>query len=215
MGAATSVIPTHGLTTLRDSVKASQTKLSTYQSDKDAKNLSSAYYNLEQDISKTLKDISGAPSNTIAAEQSGYTAEMVVLDEERDRIIIRIRGYTIYDTFRQISYCFGVLFGAIIITNMMISEPWYYKFFFYIPWGIVFYPIVLLYCVYDPPAWRSIIPLMEISTSNPWWLRFLPFILYTPLGNLQEGNDGKATLRAFSAVVILFIGIMQFLPLTA
>lgn len=211
MGAGTSVISTHGLTTLRDSVKLSQLKLVSYQYDPDAKSLSTSYYKLEQDISKTLKDISGASSNAIAADQSGYTAEMVVLDDERDRILTRIRGYTTYDIIRQISYGVGILFGVIIITNIMISETWYYKLFFYTPWAAIFYPFALLYCLVDPPAWRGIFPLVEISTNNSWWLRYLPFILYNPLGKLQEGYDGKTALRAFSLVVIIFIVGMQFL----
>lgn len=212
MGAGTSVISTHGLTTLRDSVKSSQTTLTVYQSDKDVKTLLSAYYNLEQDITKTIKDISGASANTIAAEQSGYTAEMLVLDDERDRIITRLKGYTVYDTLRQISYCIAMLTAAIIVTNMMVAENIYYKLLFYTPWAMIFYPFVLLYCLYDPPVWRALlIPLFELSTSTPAWARRLLLFTYSPPGAVNLGGDGKQVLRLLTAAAVAFVITMQFL----
>jgi hypothetical protein len=212
MGAGTSVISTHGLTTLRDTVKSSQTALSTYSSDNDAKSLITAYYNLEQDISKTIRDISGASANTIAAEQSGYTAEMLVLDDERDRIITKLKGYTVNDTLRQISYGVCMLFAVIIITNMMVSENIYYKLLFYTPWGMIFYPFVLLYCLYDPPVWRALlIPLFELSTSTPAWARRLLLFTYSPPGAVNLGGDGKQVLRLLTAGAVGFFITMQVL----
>jgi len=212
MGAGTSVISANGLTTLQGSVNSSLDRLKQYQSDPDAKSLSGSYYNLQQAINATIKDISGASSNTIAAEQSGYTTQMINLDAQRDVVLTRIKGYTIYDTLRQVSYCIGMVFAAIIITNFMVSEPWYYKLFFYAPWGMIFYPVVLLYCLYDPPVWRApLFPLVEVSTSMPAWLRNLQFISYSPLGKIQEGSDGSTTLRAFTALVVAFGITVQFL----
>ena len=212
MGAATSAISTHGLKTLQTNVGLSIEELAQYPSDPNATSIKGSYSTLLTNINKSIIDISGDSVNTIAAVQSTYNSEVVKLDQKRDSLLMRIKGYTTNDVLRQVSYGVGMIFAVILLTNQMVGEKWYIQ-IFYMIWGAILYPLVLLYCLYDPPAWRALlIPLFELP-SKEWYIRYIMGFTYQPPSEaLISENNGKLTLRLFTAAVVTFIIIMQFAP---
>jgi hypothetical protein len=212
MGVGTSVISTHGLTTIASDISGSIYELKNYTSDNEARNLSIAYTTLATAVKSSVRNISGASANTIAAQQSTYNTQMNDLDQQKKSILTRLKGKTIGDYLRLISYIIGMSFAIIIVTNAMVSEPWYYKLFFYAPWAVIFYPIVLLYGIYDPPVWHATaIPLFETS-SMEWYLKYMGLFLYEPLGTPSKlKTESKLPLRVFTALVIAYWITSQYI----
>lgn len=203
MGVGTSVLSSQAFTTLGTRVKASMDELKDYPSDTKAVYTLTQYYRLLTEINTTITDLSGMSTDIIAARQSNYNSRIYNLDLEKDKILLRIKGISFASIFQQVSYFIGMIFGMIIITNTMINEDWKYK-LFYALWGAIFYPIVLLYGVYNPPQWHSLfIPLFEISTTSPSYIKYLTIFSYNPPGKAVIGLiDKKLTLRIFTAGVI-------------
>ena len=204
MGVGTSVISSQGFTTLASRVQASIDELKEYQSDTKANYTSTRYVTLLNEIRKTIVDFPAMTSDTIAAQQNSYNTRIYNLDLEKDKILLRIKGVTFGYAFREISYFIGMTFAVIIITNTMINEDWKYK-LYYALWGAIFYPIVLLYGVYSPPQWHALlIPLFEISSTSPSYIKYLHSFTYNPPGKAVIGSiDKKLTLRIFTGLVII------------
>ena len=200
MGVGTSVISSQGFTTLASRVQASIDELKEYQSDTKANYTSMRYITLLSEIHKTIVDLDAMTSDVIAAQQNSYNTRIYDLDLEKDKILLRIKGVT----FREMSYNIGMTFAIIIITNTMINEDWKYK-LYYALWGAIFYPIVLLYGIYSPPQWHALlIPLFEISSTSPSYIRYLHSFTYNPPGKAVIGLiDKKLTLRIFTGLVII------------
>jgi hypothetical protein len=213
MGAATSAITTYGLKTLQTNVGLSIETLDQYPSDPDATSIKGSYNTLLSNINKSIIDTSGASVNTIASVQSTYNSEVVSLDQKRDRLLTKIKGYTLNDVLRQVSYGVGMIFAAILLTNHMVGEKWYIQ-VFYIIAAMIFYPLVLVYCLWDPPVWQTLLfPLVETNIKVPEWLLPFTMIFYPPQSKvLESGNTSKNILRVFTAAVIAFWITGQVLP---
>jgi hypothetical protein len=210
MGAGTSVIGSQGLLTIATDISGSIAELRPYSSDDQARNLSIAYGTLSTAVRTSIHDISGASANTIAAQQSTYNSQMDKLDRQKKTLLVRLKGETIGDLLRLISYCIGMGFAIIIVTNLMVSDPWYYKLFFYAPWAAIFYPIVLLYGLYDPPVWHALfIPLFSLSLKA-WYLQYMTLFLYEPVETPSKyKTESKFTLQVFTGLVLTFWAIAQ------
>jgi hypothetical protein len=213
MGAGTSVISSQGFNTLKLNINGSISQLAAYPSDPTAVNISGRYQTLLTSVNHTITDLTGMNGDVAAALQSSYSSQMSELDLEKDITLTRINGVTYGHNLRLASYIIGMILAIIIITNTMVSELWLYK-LYYALWGAIFYPIVLLYGLYDPPVWRAIlIPFYEISIHSPSYIKYLPFFTYNPPGapDLKKSNN-KTTLRVFTGVAVLFGLIAQMLP---
>ena len=204
MGAGTSVISSHGFSTQASTAQAAIDELKTYSSDKDASALSVMYNTLLISINQSIKDVSGASVNIIAAQQSSYNSQLDDLNSEKNEIITRINGVTPGYIIRQVSYAFGMLFAIIIITNKMIGEKWQFQ-ILYALWGAILYPLVLLYGLYDPPVWRALlIPIFELPSKSNYVRYMIPFT-YNSEGKVVDtgGTKNTLTLRVFTGIVFL------------
>jgi hypothetical protein len=202
MGAGTSVISSHGFSTLASSTQGGIDQLKAYPSDKDAVALSIRYNTLLTTINKSIKDIDSASVNVIAAQQSSYNSQLDDLNTEKNEIITRINGVTSGYIIRQVSYALGMLFAVIIITNKMVGEKWQFL-MLYALWGAILYPFVLLYGLYDPPAWRALlIPIFELP-SKEWYVRFMIPFQYQSEGKViaAGGKKNTLTLTVFTGIV--------------
>jgi hypothetical protein len=210
MGAGSSVISSQGFTTLASRIQGSIDELNEFQSDAKASYISSRYVTLLSEVNKTITDLNDMPSDIVAAQQNTYNTRVYDLDLEKDRTLLRIKGVTADYIIREISYFLGMIFAIIIITNTMINEDWKYK-LYYALWGAIFYPIVLLYGVYNPPQWYALlIPFFEISSTSPWYIRYMYLFSYNPPGKAVIGLiDKKLTLRIFTVLVIIICIISQ------
>jgi hypothetical protein len=213
MGVGTSVLSSQAFTTLATRVQASIDELKDYQSDTKAANISARYTTLLGEINKSIAEFKDLSTDIIAAQQSSYNTRAYNLELEKDKTLLRIKGISFGSVFQQIVYGIGMIFGMIIITNIMINEDWKYK-LFYALWGAVFYPIVLLYGVFNPPQWHSLfIPFFEISTAAPSYIKYLTIFSYNPPGKAVAGGliDKKLTLRIFTGIVIALCIVSQFI----
>ena len=202
MGAGTSVISSHGFSTLASSTQGAIDELKAYPSDKDATALSIKYNTLLISINQSIKDINGASVNVIAAQQSSYNSQLDDLNTQKNEIITRINGVTTGYVIRQVSYGLGMLFAVIIITNKMVGEKWQFL-MLYALWGAILYPLVLLYGLYDPPAWRALlIPIFELPSKSNYVRYMIPFT-YNSEGKAVDtgGTKNTSTLRVFTGIV--------------
>jgi hypothetical protein len=212
MGVGTSVLSSQTFTTLGQRVQISIDELKNYQSDTQAVYTSGQYLALLTDINKTITDLSGMSTDIIAARQSNYNSRIYYLDIEKNKILLRRKLPSVGSVLREFSYDIGMIFGIIIITNTMVNEDWKYK-LYYALWGAIFYPIVLLYGVYNPPQWHAqLIPLFQLTSTSPWYIGNLYSFVYNPPGKAVVGLiDKRLTLRIFTAVVIALCIIAQFI----
>jgi hypothetical protein len=212
MGAGTSLIATQGLTVLKQNVQGSITTLRTYEtSDPDARKLITKYTTLSSLIDATKIDISGADANIIVAKQSSLNAETDELDQEK-AVFLNKKGITTVGFLQIVSYYLGMLFAVIIITNKMLSENWLYKMYYAI-WGAVFYPLVLVWGIIDPPRWKALLIPLAPASSGLWYVRYIVPFVYTedPKGTLPPDKSRDA-LRIFTVLIALFWGVLQFIP---
>jgi hypothetical protein len=217
MGVGTSIISTHGLTTLRSNIQGSITSLAPYQSDNDARGLSRAYNTLLTSVNTTITDLSGASPNTIVAQQSGLNSQMADLDQQKEIFFRKIKGVTIGDWLRFSSYIVGMVFGVIILTNSApLEDDWKYKLLYAI-WGAILYPLVLLHGVYDPPPWRALLIPIFPSNTKAWYMMYLNYFalfVYTPPNQAVTSvkNNSNTILRVFTFLVIAFWIAAQWVP---
>jgi len=208
MGVGTSLIATQGLEVLKTNVNGSITTLANYQSFPVARDLTRRYNELLTLINATRRDISGANTDIIISKQSVLNAKNDALDQEKALFLYQTKGITTVEFLQVVSYYLGMLFAVIIITNKMVSEPWYYK-IYYAVFGMMFYPLVLIWGVFNPPQWRAVlIPFVDVGKKE-WYIRYLGMFTYgIPTGELKPDTSSMA-LRIFTIIVLLFWGILQ------
>jgi len=112
-------------------------------------------------------------------------------------VAVEIRYY-----LRMTMFVLGPLFAFIIITNFFYKKGFTYK-LFYGFWGALWYPLTLLFGVYDPPFWlATIIPLQE--SKEP--VSFLQFWMYNVNTDPNVAAKGSTMLRLVSmGLIALFI----------
>ena len=133
--------------------------------------------------------------------------QLVTLDRRRDVII---SGYVatsknffsaIMTEFKYyataVIYILGPLFGFIIMTNLFFDEKVLYK-LFYGFWGALWYPLTILFGIFDPPVWRALfIPL--VRSDEPF--SFMEFWKY------HVTIDIDATAKSTLMMRLICIGL--------
>ena len=111
---------------------------------------------------------------------SGVNKQNIALNARRDTIInlyITTSGNFFGAVMSEFKYytkmavfILGPLFGFIILTNTFYDSPNMIFKFFYGFWGALWYPLTLLFAIFDPPVWRAgIIPLVRSDSHVPFF----------------------------------------------
>jgi hypothetical protein len=103
---------------------------------------------------------------------------------------------------RMMMFVVGPLFAFIIITNTFYKKDFSYKLFYGL-WAAIWYPLILLFGVYDPPNWvATIIPLEESKTP----VSFFQFWMYNISTDPVITAKGNTMMRLISiALLIIFV----------
>ena len=118
-------------------------------------------------------------------------------------------------------YIFGPIFAIVLITNTFYqlkrvppdSLPMnaVYKLFFAF-WAAIWYPVVLLYGIFDPPVYRALFPLVPGVTgglAGP--LKWSPFEYQPPIPNVAQSEWSKSMMRFVSgALFACFLYVYMF-----
>jgi len=170
------------------------------------------YNVLNTDITKTIHDLSGMSSDLLNAKQNQYNSQLVELNIEKKNILESSSEITAKSVFKTVTYSVGIFFAIIIITHTFIDKHIFFK-IFYCVWGALLYPIVLLYGIYSPPAWRAIlIPLVDVSDGEPSWASniivsplIFPFKYTEP--TLEGSGKSKFALQLFAIACTVAFGV--------
>jgi len=217
MGTGTSMISNFGLTTLVSNIQGSIDKLKIYSSDSDASALATRYLTLQTSLNSDILKSAAMNPDILASKQTAYNADMAELDKERDIILLRLNPTSdVIYIFKQITYCVGIVFAIIIMTNKMVAAETHYKLLFYAPWAAIFYPLVLVYGALYTPDWHALfIPLFQKPVMNPF-IQFMFFTcLYEPTTRIPITHEKKSLftpLKVFTIGVLIAFIIAVFTP---
>ena len=132
--------------------------------------------------------------------------------EEQKYLFLNRKGITTIGFLQIISYYIGMIFAVIIITNKMVDEPPLYK-IYYAFWGLVFYPLVLVWGLFYPPRWRALLIPLYPTSEQLWFLRYIPVFTYNEDKNPTLTPDTSSyALRVFTFIILMFWSILQFFP---
>lgn len=217
MGTGTSMISNFGLSTLVSNIQDSIDKLKKYPSDSESSALVERYLTLQTSVNSDMLKSTTMNPDILASKQASYNANRDQLDRERDIILLRLNPSSdaIY-WYKQITYGVGMLFAIIIMTNKMVATEPYYKLLFYVPWALIFYPLVLAYGAFYTPDWHApFIPIFQKPVTNPI-IAFLFFTcLYEPPTRIPITTEKKSTftpLKIFTFIVLIAFIIALFTP---
>lgn len=218
MGQANSIIVQQELLGTRSLINSSITALQSSTSDK-APALIEKYQAVLANVNTTIADLSGVEldsnkTSAIAQAQAGYTAQLANLNIVKNDILTY--GENAYSIILSKYIIYGIcqFFAIIIISHKILDKGILFK-LLYALWGIILYPFVLAYGIYDTPPWQAILfPAFEIK--NGTWMNtpfykfiFWPFA-YTRLGPEDSAHTGKIPLRIFSIMSLMAFGATFF-----
>ena len=186
----------------------------------EAPQLIQKYEELLKNVNSTIVDLSGADLNNTETSvrlnkaQISYTVELANLNVLKNDIATYGTNFIIILFLKYTIYGLCQFLAIIIISHVFLHESIYKK-ILYSFWGCLLYPFVLMYCVYNPPAWQAMyFPAIDIEKSSwvntPFYkIIFRPFT-YTPLTH-ETANTGKMSLRVFSVLsLIAFVSTFMF-----
>jgi len=151
---------------------------------------------------------------TIAIQLSEFRKELSTLDGLKttsDGFISTVKASALF-IISHMLYVFGPIFSIILVTNTFYhltrvpTDNFFmnliYKFFFAF-WATIWYPLVFLYGIFDPPVFRAWFPLVTDDVLNSTTPTILRLYRYKPPGPL-EGEMNKNIMRFFSALFTSF-----------
>jgi len=208
---AATVIQLQGLnTTISNSIKGLSEIDTTESSELQAK-----YVELQGSIQAAISTANSTDSNTLISNLKDYRKQLLEYDDSRNKIIGNNFGSTDFLTAVGKSFLYyatmtiyivGPLFAFIIMTNSFFDENLVFKLFYGI-WGALFYPLTLVYSVFNPPVWRSlIIPL--VADDEPFL--FLEVWKYHTIIDIDETAKGQLMMRLFSGGILALFAYCFF-----
>jgi hypothetical protein len=175
----------------------------------DSKTLQGEYKNFINGIQGVVYS-DNMTNGEIAAAVNPVRDKLEALDSRRNSIINSyvVHGNFFLNVWSEINYylkmmmlVLGPLFAFIIITNTVYAKDVSYKIFYGL-WGAIWYPLTLLFGIYNPPSWvATIIPLEKSDLP----VSFFQFWAYNISTDPVTTEKGKTMLRLISiALTILF-----------
>lgn len=147
-----------------------------------------------------------------------FRTKMIELDDQKEDIInapsttgVVLQAFHYYCVHAL--YFFGPLFAIILVmngfyynasSNVPDSIHIFYK-IFYAFWAALWYPIVLLYGIIDPPVYRGVFPLF--TKENPNDIKPIAFFNFLKPGPKEDPitlEKGKTLLRLISIILFTF-----------
>lgn len=214
MGQANSVVVQQELLGTQALINASITSLQTSKSDK-APALIEKYKAVLANVNTTIADLSGADLNNsettmrINQAETSYTAQVANLNVVKNEILSHGDNTYAILIIKFLIYAAAQIFAIIIISHVFLHETIYKK-ILYAFWGCLLYPFVLMYGIYNPPAWQAILfPIIDIEKGSWMNTPFYKFIFhpfaYSRLRH-ETANTGKMALRIFSGMLLIAFG---------
>jgi hypothetical protein len=170
------------------------------------------YNTLNSEVAKTIQDLSGISPDLLNAKQNQYNSKIIELNIEKKNILENSTEITAKSVFKIITYSAGMVFAMIIISHTFIDKNIFLQ-IFYCVWGALLYPIVLLYGIYSPPAWKAIlIPFVKNDSEAKWQSNIIAVTLLFPFRyNESASIDGDAkskfALQLFAIVCTVAFGV--------
>jgi hypothetical protein len=156
---------TAGFVAIQNGIKTSLGELAG-STDYRATGLIAQYNELNRDITSTITtNVDGTTADIISTQQTAFNAQLVELDIYKQTILQSSLSYwTFARVLKEISLWLGMIIAFIVAGNLFPPKPtkdWKYT-VLYAFWGMIFYPIPLLYGLYNPPDYHSwLIPIKE------------------------------------------------------
>jgi hypothetical protein len=156
---------------------------------------------------------------TIAIQLSEFRKELSTLDGLKttsDGFISTVKE-SLFFIISHMLYVFGPIFSIILVTNTFYhltrvpTDNFFmnliYKFFFAF-WATIWYPLVFLYGIFDPPVFRAWFPLVT-DVPNSTTPSILRLYRYKPPGSpgsleVNDSEMNKNIMRFFSALFTSF-----------
>ncbi len=201
--------------------------------------LLSDYTALQTELKNVLDTWSTLDLSTLNTKQSELNVRKASLDKRRDLLLPKTDTLTAGDAAtitakrtaeRVLDFFFwaAAIFGGIInshifltrTTNSVLMRLYYWVF------GFALFPVVLLYALYDPPAWRAVLfpwfdrgnvpPVLNSSILKP--LTTLVMFRQPVAGETDFGGITRSMLRFISmgllaSIVVLYYMIRGVLPI--
>jgi hypothetical protein len=163
---------------------------------------------------------------TTSARLSEFRKELSTLDGQKATFVTGGGGFVATAKaaalfyISRILYVLGPTFSIILVTNTfyqlkrvppdsLLMNATYKLFFAF--WAAIWYPVVLLYGIFDPPVYRAFFPLVPDtipSTRNP--LRRL-YEYQPPIPNVAQSEWNRSIVRFISgALFVCFLYVYMF-----
>jgi hypothetical protein len=154
---------------------------------------------------------------TIAIQLSEFRKELSTLDGLKttsDGFISTVKESALF-IISHMLYVFGPIFSIILVTNTFFhltrvpTDNFFmnliYKFFFAF-WATIWYPLVFLYGIFNPPVFRAWFPLVTDDVLNSTTPTILRFYRYKHLESVKVNDSemNKNIMRFFSALFTSF-----------
>jgi hypothetical protein len=181
----------------------------------DSAALQEEYTTLQTSIREVIADSNTSDPDKLLSDVKDYQKDTHDLDAKRDTIMGTYSGnvgfltavgreFLYYST--MVIYIIGPLFGFIIMSNAFFDESIPLK-LFYGFWGALWYPLSLLYSLFNPPVWRSLLfPL--IRDDEPFM--FLEVWKYHVTVDIDETAKGQLMMRIVSGGILALFGYCFF-----
>ena len=105
-----------------------------------------------------VKDENISPDKLIDALAGADDALLVHEDKQFEFVRLIKRAWRISsDYIYRILVLFAIIFGGTILSNAYIHEEFWAIRFYYFVYGVIFFPLALIYGAVNPPAWNATI----------------------------------------------------------
>jgi hypothetical protein len=164
---------------------------------------------------------------TTTATLSAFRKELADLDGKKAEFIAGGKGFigtakeAAHFYISHMLYIFGPIFAIVLVTNTFYQlkrvPPDSFALnalhkVFYAFWAAIWYPVVLLYGVFDPPVYRAFFPLVPGVTgglAGP--LKWSPFEYEPPSSNAAQSEWNKSIMRFISGgLFVCFLYVYIF-----
>ena len=186
--------------------------------------LVSNYNDLLARVSAYNPGANNAPTTT--ATLSAFRKELADLDVKKAEFIAGGKGFigtakeAAHFYISHMLYIFGPIFAIVLVTNTFYQlkrvPPDSFALnalhkVFYTFWAAIWYPVVLLYGVFDPPVYRAFFPLVVDTTPSTVWAIQRFFRYEPPSSNAAQSEWNKSIMRFISGgLFVCFLYVYIF-----
>jgi lipid-A-disaccharide synthase-like uncharacterized protein len=194
------------------------------------------YNALQTEIVNILNTWTSLDLTTLNTKQSEVNERKNSLDKRRDLLFPKTDTLTAGDAAtitakrtaeRVLDFFFWIaaIFGGIINSHIFLTRPTLMRLYYWV-FGFALFPVVLLYALYDPPAWRAaLFPWFDRGSVPPVFNSFLlkpvttlvmfrqPVAGETDFGGITRSMLRFISMGLLAGIVVLYYMIRGVLPI--